>query len=64
MSLSNDYILTTTAITSPVKLSFTTYIKDVLTDSLLGGGINISTIDSLGVTEIMTIKDLIVQAKL
>lgn len=63
-NIPNDYIVATSAEYNPVKLSFSTYIKATITDSVLGGYVKLRCVDSLGATEILTIKDLVIQAKL
>ena len=60
----NDYKVTTTEVLNDMKLSFSTYIKDTLTDSLMGGKIVYGIIDDLAAFQIITIKDLIVRVKL
>ena len=59
----HDYIVATNAHTHNVKFSFSTYMKTLLTDALVGGNMRFYTMDAFGATEILTIKDLTIRVK-
>ena len=64
LQIPNDYIVATPEVRNNIKLTFSSYIKTALTDQLVGGGIEFGIIDDLSATEILTVNDLIVRAKL
>jgi len=64
-SIPNDYFAALTpAIENPVKLTFSTYIKDILTDSLLGGQFEFYVDNDLSGSLSLNIKNFKIQAKL
>ena len=58
VTVPNDYIVATTAVKYGYKITFSTYIKDLLLDSLVGGNMRLYSSSVLGVSEILTITDL------
>lgn len=63
-TIPNEYVVTTVAPFHRHKITFSSYIKDVLLDNLMGGNIRLWSTNALGVSEILTVKDLTMTVKL